>query len=167
MNDDDILCTPPLNLSTPLIAGNTILIPTHAPVPPYWTVDPRRSYSSRCLVHLAKTVYPSHACIIVDLRFIRGNPNKLKGGAKAVVSPHRLNEIVDRISRHDGVAVVHCRHGINRTGMVCCAVLIKSTKITVDSAIVRFEAIRGPMRDNARRSLKAWYTTYITRDKSE
>lgn len=38
---------------------------------------------------------------------------------------------------------MHCLHGLNRTGYMICAYLIKIEKVKTEEAIKRFETARG------------------------
>lgn len=167
MDVDDILQTPPPDFSRPLRAGTVWLIPAHAPVHrPRFTVDPRRRYSTSCLVHRCGVHFPTCAAAVIDLRPRRNNPNGLPGGPTATVAPERLNAVVDRVLSHvHGVVVVHCRHGTNRTGLVCCAALVKSG-CPVQDAISQFEGLRGAMRPNVVRSLHAFVAWWAGRPES-
>jgi atypical dual specificity phosphatase len=69
---------------------------------------------------------------------------KIKG--KTVPNKKILTQILDFIKDHDlkgQSVVIHCKHGLNRTGFIICAYLVLVKHIRPDDAINFFETARG------------------------
>ncbi len=152
---NEILNSPKPNFSTPINVGkHAYVLPLHAPLYHTWRVDPSRVYSESCIRHLCRKHIPQCKQVrILDLR------PTLPGGPNVVVDAETIEKVVNTVTplTEGTVVAVHCSHGINRTGIVCCAIMIKNGT-AVDSALDTFQAVRGKMRPNAVAALRKWAT---------
>ena len=85
--------------------------------------------------------------------FVRGGPN-------AWASAGFIDMILRRIGRPHGRVLIHCQHGLNRTGMVWCALSIRDGHSrTVKEAMEKFASVRSGdiERPWVARALRNWF----------
>ena len=86
---------------------------------------------------------------------------KMKGGPHARPNRKMIARVCDWIlSFTSGTVVIHCEHGLNRTGVVFCQSLMVRDGISCDDAMSMFEALRPPgiQRTWCRRYLRSLTT---------
>lgn len=84
----------------------------------------------------------------------------LEGGPKARVPFWKIDRAVQFVAAtaKGGVCLVHCQHGLNRTGLVVCAAAVKLAGSTTDAAMGVFATLRPPgiQREGAINTLRLW-----------
>ena len=87
-------------------------------------------------------------------------PLFMRGGPNAWASANFIDMILKRIGDHPGGRVlIHCQHGLNRTGLVWCALSIRDGHSrTVKEAMEKFASIRSEIeRPWVARALRNWF----------
>lgn len=86
-------------------------------------------------------------------------PLFVRGGPKAWASAGFIDMILRRIGCPGGKVLIHCQHGLNRTGMVWCALSIRDGHSrTVKEAMEKFASIRSEIgRPWVARALRNWF----------
>ncbi|MBC83386.1 MAG: hypothetical protein CL454_00830 [Acidimicrobiaceae bacterium] len=84
----------------------------------------------------------------------------LQGGPSARVPFWKISKAVDFVRQTEpgSACLVHCQHGLNRTGLVACAVAAQEIGLTAEEAMEAFSQIRPPgiQRQQVRRTLRKW-----------
>ena len=84
----------------------------------------------------------------------------LPGGPSAYVPFWRISNAVKYVmnTKPGGICLVHCQHGLNRTGLVACAVATQEIGLTAEEAMVIFAQLRSPgiQREQVRITLRKW-----------
>ena len=86
-------------------------------------------------------------------------PLFMRGGPNAWASASFIDMILRRIGDHPGGRVlIHCQHGLNRTGLVWCALSIRDGRSrTVKEAMEKFASVRSKIeRPWVARALRNW-----------
>ena len=85
--------------------------------------------------------------------FVKGGPT----GNISVSDMQRAVRYIASTPAHS-VCVVHCQHGLNRTGAVVCAAAIALTRVDCSHAVQYFSQLRPPgiQREWIHRTLRCW-----------
>ena len=148
-------------LSRPVPCGPYWLFVAPAPLA-YPFVDPRRLHTAACYRHLVRSRHGLNASVL--------NVRGLPGGERAKYDVKDIQGYVCRLTRlPKGYAcIIHCYHGMHRTGLVFCAALMQVEHLSLEEAWQMFCNVRPclgyPMRENIRLGLKAWESAFRPRE---
>ena len=141
------------SLSLPVQCGSYWLFVGPAPIV-YPFVDPRRIHTASCYRHIVQSRHGLNATVV--------NVRGLPGGARATYKVSAIQEYIDHMTTlpKGQACVIHCYHGMHRTGLIFCAALMQMEHLTMSQAWQIFCRIRPlhhhSMRENIRISLEEW-----------
>ena len=95
-----------------------------------------------CIINLANTLkYYDHTLLPQDVKF---HHFPIAGQSKP--ADHILNQIVEILHHYNNQGkgvVIHCTHGVNRTGYIICKYLMVKQNLKKDASVSIFQRDRG------------------------
>lgn len=149
---DQVSTTIGPSLSSPVRCGSYWLFVGPAPIV-YPFVDPRRMYAATCYRHLVQSRHGLQTTVL--------NVRGLPGGSRATYNVSAIQEYMNQITTlpRGHACVIHCYHGMHRTGLIFCAALMQMEQLTMFQAwqtFCRIRPLQHPMRENIQKGLEEW-----------
>ena len=149
---DQVSTTIGPSLSFPVQCGPYWLLVGPAPIV-YPFVNPRRIYAATCYRHLVQSRHGLQTTVL--------NVRGLPGGDRATYNVTAIQEYMNQITTlpRGQACVIHCYHGVHRTGLIFCAALMQMEQLTMSQAwqiFCRIRPFQYPMRENIQKGLEEW-----------